>query len=121
MGSFLFGGVSMQIVPLTPNNQTLNCQLAIDGTNKTLTLTITYNPPAGYWFMAISDSNGNKLLDSVPLLVSDYPAADILGQYTYLGIGSAAIVPASSLPSSVLDDTNLGTEFFLVWTDTIQK
>lgn len=111
----------MQIVPLTPNNQTLSCQLSIDGTNKTLTLTITYNTPAGYWFMAVKDSNGNKLLDAVPLLASDYPAADILGQYTYLGIGSAAIVPASSLPSVTLDDTNLGTEFFLIWTNTIQS
>jgi hypothetical protein len=111
----------MQIVPLTSNNQTLSCQLSIDGTNKTLTLSITYNTPANYWFMSISDSNGNKLLDSVPLLVSDYPAADILGQYTYLSIGSAAIVPASSLPDLTLDDTNLGTDFFLVWTDTIQK
>lgn len=111
----------MQIVPLTPNNQTLSCQLSIDGKNQTLILSVTYNTPGGYWFMSISDSNGVKLLDAIPLLVSDFPAADILGQYTYLGIGSAAIVPTSSLPTMVLDDTNLGTDYVLIWTDTIQK
>lgn len=117
---FLFGGdVYMQIVPLTPQNQTISCQLSVDGTNKTLILTITYNTPAGYWFMSISDSNGTMLLDAIPLLVSDFPAADLLSQYTYLGIGSAAIVPASSLSSISLDDTNLGTDYVLVWGDTI--
>jgi hypothetical protein len=112
--------MAMQIVPLTSNNQTFNCQLSIDGTNKTFIFSITYNTPGGYWFMSISDSNGVMLLDSIPLLVSDFPAADLLGQYTYLKIGSAAVVPTSTLSTSVLDDTNLGSDYVLVWTDTIQ-
>jgi hypothetical protein len=111
----------VQIIPLTPQNQTISCQLSIDGKNIKLTLSITYNTPGGYWFMSVSDSTGNKLLDSIPLLVSDYPAANILGQYTYLQIGSAVVVPTSTIASMSLDDTNLGTDYVLVWSDTIQS
>lgn len=109
-----------QIIPLTPQNQTLNMRLSIDGQNKTLVLKIIYNGIAGYWFMSVSDSNGNKLLDSVPLLVSDYPANNILEQYSYLQIGSAYVVPRSSLAAlGQPNDTNLGTDYVLLWGDTM--
>lgn len=111
--------MAYQIIPLTPQNQTLNIQLSIDGQNKTLVLTIMYNTIADYWYMSVSDSNGNKLLDSVPLLVSDYPANNILEQYSYLQIGSAYVVPKSNAAAfSQPNDTNLGTDYVLVWGDT---
>jgi hypothetical protein len=85
-----------------------------------LTFSISYNEPGGYWFMAVSDAKTKTLLlDAVPLVTGQYPAADLLGQYEYLGIGSAVIVPTSSLANDIPDDTNLGTDYVLVWGDTV--
>lgn len=110
-----------KIIPLTPNaNQSFSCTLPVDGKNITLAFTFTYNAPGGYWFMSVTDVKTNKkLLDAVPLVTGEFPAADLLGQYEYLGIGSAAIVPTSSLATGIPDDTTLGTEYVLVWGDTV--
>lgn len=111
--------MALQIIPLTPNNQTISVQLSIDNKNITLILSFTYNTPAGYWFMSISDQNGVMMLDAIPLLVSDYPAANLLEQYSYLQIGSACVVPNSSVAASLQPtDTNLGIDYVLVWSDT---
>ncbi|MFC3768356.1 phage baseplate plug protein [Paenibacillus sp. GCM10012303] len=111
-----------KIVPLTPNaNQSFTCTLPVDGKNITLGFTVRYNTVGEYWFMSVSDMKTNAvLLDAVPLVTGEYPAADILGQYEYLGIGSAAIVPTSSLATEIPDDTNLGTEYVLIWSDTVR-
>jgi hypothetical protein len=113
--------MSYKIVPLIPNaNQSFTCTLPVDSKNITLAFTFTYNSVGGYWFMSVADVKTNvMLLDAVPLVTGEYPAADILGQYSYLGIGSALIVPTSSLAPDTPDFTNLGTEFVLVWTDTM--
>jgi hypothetical protein len=113
--------MSYKIVPLIPNaNQSFTCTLPVDSKNITLAFTFTYNFMAEYWFMSVTDVKKNlMLLDAVPLVTGEYPAADILGQYAYLGIGSALIVPTSSLTRDTPDFSNLGTEFVLVWTDTM--
>lgn len=113
--------MSYKIIPLIPNaNQRFTCTLPIDSKNITLAFTFTYNAVGGYWYMSVSDDKKNTmLLDAVPLVTGEFPAADLLGQYTYLGIGSAAIVPTSSLATGIPDDTSLGTNFVLCWGDTV--
>lgn len=109
-----------RIIPLIPNtNQTLTCTLPIDGKNIALKFSFTYNTVGKYWFMSVGDAARGMLLDSVPLVVGQYPAADLLEQYRYLGIGSAVIVPTSSIATGIPEESNLGTDYVLVWGDTI--
>ena len=115
------------IVPLTSGtNQTLTCSLPVDGANVTLTFEFTWNTPGDYWYMSVTDSNNNLLLDAVPVITGQYPAANLLQQYQYLGIGSAYLVPASSTLPDNPDFTTLGTSatsttptFLLIWTDSV--
>jgi hypothetical protein len=113
--------MAYKIIPLTPNaNQSFTCTLPIDSMNITLAFTFTYNGIAGYWFMSVSSVKTNELLlDGTPLVTGEFPAADLLGQFEYLGIGSATIVPTNSLAKDRPDDTNFGTEYVLVWGDTV--
>lgn len=113
--------MAYKIIPLTPNaNQSFSCTLPVDAKNITLAFTFRYNTIGGYWFMSVADAKTSaQLLDAVPLVTGEYPAADLLGQYEYLGIGSAAIVPTSTLATSIPDDTTLGTDYVLVWGDTV--
>jgi hypothetical protein len=111
--------MAYKIVPLTTDpNQKLSITLPVNGINLTLNLTINYNSAANYWVMTIADKTGTVILDSVPLLTGKYPAADILGQYQYLGIGSAFVVNASNTSLDIPNDTSLGTDFLLVWGDS---
>jgi hypothetical protein len=108
-----------QIVPLTNQpNQGLVVALAIDAGTTTLQLDISYSEIAQYWLMAISDRNGNLLVDSIPMLTGYYPAANLLCQFVYLGIGSAYILNASGVAMDYPNSTNLGTDFLLLWDDT---
>jgi len=112
--------MATQIIPLsTDPNQTFQITLDIDSKNVTLSLNLKYNEMAGYWILAISDTETKAiLLDSIPLITGAYPAANILGQYAYLGIGSAYVLNASAVAMDYPDDSNLGTEFVLVWSNT---
>jgi hypothetical protein len=120
--------MSLQLITLTTSpNQQLTASLTVDGNPLTLNLAINYDEMAGYWVMAISDSNQNLLMASVPMLCGSYPAANLLKQQRYLAIGSAYIVNVSNLaPTNVdaaggldyPDSTNLGTDFQLWWGDT---
>ncbi|WP_062306562.1 phage baseplate plug family protein [Alicyclobacillus sendaiensis] len=106
------------VVPITSGtNQTVTCTLPVNGGNVTLTFSFTWNDVGDYWFMSITDNNGNLLLDAIPVITGQYPAADILRQYQYLNIGSAYLVPASAgLPDNPSFD-DLGSDYLLVWTD----
>lgn len=108
-----------QIIPLsTAPAQSLQVALSVDGRPITLRLTIRYNEMAGYWVMAIADSTGVLLLDSIPLVTGSYPAANLLQQYAYLGIGSAYIINASGVAQDYPNATDLGSDFVLLWGDT---
>ncbi len=111
--------MATQVIPLTTEpNQTFQTTLSVDGQNIILSLTIRYNEVAGYWVMTITDPATNIiLLDSIPLITGAYPAANVLGQYAYLGIGSVYVIKASAVAMDYPDSTNLGTDFVLVWTD----
>lgn len=134
------------MIPLTNSpNQTLTAELNVDGAPLSLNLNIDYDEMAAYWVMSISDVSGNLLIASIPLVTGGYPAANLLQQQRYLGIGSCFIVNVSNLMlesgSEVgygegqygagpyggglgfagvdyPDKTNLGTDFQLWWDDT---
>lgn len=112
--------MSYKIIPLTTSpNQKLSVTLPINGQNTTLNLTVRYNTVANYWVMTVADRSGNTLIDSLPVITGEYPAADILGQYQYLGIGSAIVVNASNSSLDIPSDTSLGVDHFLVWGDSV--
>lgn len=109
-----------QIIPLSNSpNQTLLVTLLVDGSNLTLQFGFRYNEMASYWVMQIVEpSSGQIILDSIPLVTGDYPAANILSQYAYMQIGSCYLVKVGATSNDYPDDTDLGTDFVLVWSDT---
>lgn len=108
-----------QILPLTPApNQTLQAPLSIDGGTTPLNLTLHYNEFAEYWVMSVTDTAGELLLTGVPLVTGNDPAGNVLGQFAYLKIGSLYVLNVSGATESVPDNTNLGTDFILVWDNT---
>jgi len=69
--------------------------------------------------MRIFDVTTNEItIDNIPLLTGDYPAGNLLKQYQYLQLGSIYIINASGVAMDHPDDTNLGTDFVLVWGDS---
>jgi hypothetical protein len=111
--------MSAQIVPVTSfPNQTLQPTLNVDGKTLVLNLALSFNEAGAYWVMQIKDSAGTLILDSIPLLVGQPPATNILGQFAYLGIGSAYVVNVTGVAMDSPDDTNLGTDFLLIWSDS---
>ncbi len=115
--------VDFYIIPLTSDpNQSLRVTIPVDGRNLTLRLTINYNEAAGYWTMSIMDDLTDKVLvTSIPLYSGKYPAANLLEQYSYLRIGSAWLVKVNQdTKSDYPNDMNLGTDFLLMWGDTVE-
>lgn len=114
--------MSYNIVPLTTDpNQNFTCTVPVDAKNLTLKFVLRYNTEADYWLMSVSDAQTSQTyIDSLPLITGNYPAADLLEQYAYLGIGSATVVKIGSISGDIPDDTVLGTDFVLVWGDTVE-
>jgi hypothetical protein len=112
--------MSQQIVPLTSApNQTFAITLSVDGEPLTLNLTFRYNEIAKYWGMSAADRNNIPLVVNVPLVTGNNPACNILNQFAYLRIGSAFVINQSgTLALNYPDNTDLGTDFILVWGDT---
>ncbi len=111
--------MSQQIIPLTNQpNQSLSVSLNIDGAALSLRLNIRFNEMAGWWVMTVSDQFGNMIIDSLPMVTGDYPAANILEQYAYLAIGSAFLINISQTPIDSPNLSNLGSDFILLWADT---
>lgn len=112
--------MAYQKIPLTTApNQKFTCTLAVDGQNKTLSFFVAWNSVTGYWVMDITDeATGTILLSAIPLIPGDPPAANILEQYSYLGIGSAYVVNTGSTTAESPSESNLGTDWILIWGDT---
>lgn len=109
-----------KIIPLTTDpDQNFKCTLPVDGKNLNLYFRLRYNTEGDCWIMTVYDSNRNILLDSIPLVTGEYPSADILGQYEYLGLGSTCVINIGNTEMDIPDATNLGTDFVLVWGDTV--
>lgn len=113
----------MYIIPLsTAPNQTFNCTVPIDGKNRPLSFKLRYNSVAKYWNLTVIDARTKAtLIDALPIMVGEYPAANLLEQYDYLDLGSAVVVKEGNQNRAENpDDTNLGTEYYLVWGDTVE-
>lgn len=109
----------LSIIPLNPApNQKFQTKVPIDGCNKTLGFEVWYNDIAGYWTMNIKNEQGEYLLSSIPLVPGADEAVNILGQYEYLSIGSAYLIPAQTVKEEWPDDVTLGVNWYLVWGDT---
>lgn len=111
---------SPQIIPLNNDpNQTWEVPLNIDGTVKSIYIFLSYNEIAGYWVMDISNAQGVAILSSIPLITGNGTSGNILGQFAYLGIGSAFVLDASGVASpDYPDNTDLGMDFVLLWDNT---
>lgn len=104
----------LQYVPLDNSpNQTLQTTLSINNVNRTFTLFLRYI--GAYWSMRVSE-NDVILVDNIALLsgANGY-LYNILRGFEYLNIGSAYIFKTSTIISEVPDNTNLGTDFILLW------
>ena len=111
------------MIPLTTEpNQQMQVKVPINKENISFLLTIRYNNIAQYWNMDIADGNtGEMILSGLLLLVSESPAANLLEQYSYLNIGSMYVVKVNeSIKKENPDNTNLGTDFVLIWGDNIE-
>lgn len=111
--------MASQLIPLTSNpNQTLTTSVNINGGNMTFILGLRYNEVAGYWVLTLTNATTLVIiLDSVPLITGYYPTANLLGQFAYLAIGKLYIMNTTGAPGDWPDDTNLGSDFQLFWTD----
>ena len=114
----------MFVIPLTTDpNQKFQCTIPIDGDNRRLSFELRYNDVAEYWSMTIHDPELRRtLIDSLPILVGEFPAANLLEQYSYLNLGSATIVRVGPTDENANpDDSTLGTNYQLVWGDTVGR
>lgn len=102
--------IPVQAVP----HCTFSSKIPVDGANLTLFFTVTYNELAKYWLVDIADADGTALISSLPVI----PAQNILEQYQYMKIGSAYILPRSSVAEQWPSADTLTSDWYLVWSDT---
>lgn len=113
--------MSLYQIPVTSApDQSFAVTVEIDGKNKNFGCRLRYNTVGNYWFLTISDGKTDEILvDDIPILCGIYPYADLLKPYRYKGLGSMFIVPAKDRSPDRPDSTNLGTDYYLLWGDTI--
>lgn len=104
-------------IPLTNDpNQTFTCSVPAGNTNRLLQFFIAWNAIAGYWTMSLKDAQTNTdLVMGLPLITGQAPAADLLRQLQYLGIGSAYIAKANQAAADYPGVDDWGVNFFLIW------
>lgn len=105
-------------IPLDPNpDQQFNITVTVGEENVGLILHLRYNTEGEFWHMDVSDgSTEEMLLSNVPLLTGEYPAADILRQFEYIGIGQAIVLKVTDGASGDFPNLdNLGSDYILVW------
>nr|DAV88030.1 MAG TPA: hypothetical protein [Caudoviricetes sp.] len=105
------------VIPLTTmpySTQTFKLTLEGGARNINIKLYLRYNDLYGNWNAAIYDnSTGKLLIDMLPLVCG----VDLLGQFQYMDIGHAYIVPVDNTDLMMPDNNTLGTTFKLVWGD----
>ena len=103
------------IIPLTNEpDQIFTTTIPVNSKNLKLKLRVRLNTAGDYWIMTISDAKTNAvILDDISLLTG----INLLGQYKYLGLGSAAIVNVGSSTMDSPNSSSLGKGFLLIWGD----
>ncbi len=110
-----------QVVPTSSKaNNTFNVLLSIDGENRFVQLFLRYNPMGQYWTMDVTDGyTGEMYFANLPLVTAEGdPAANLLRQLSYFGLGCCAVVRISEASADRPGLDSLGTDFALVWGDT---
>lgn len=110
--------LSWHVIPLdTTPDQKFGVTVDVDGTNIPLILHLRYNTEGEFWHLDVTDGKTQKMLISnLPLVTGGYPAADLLRQQQYYGIGSALIVKNTDITSADIPGLfDLGTDFVLLW------
>lgn len=105
-------------IPLdTTPDQKFNVTVEVGEENVSLILHLSYNTEGDFWRMDVTNVDTEEMLIShVPLLTGEYPAADILEQFNYVGIGQAVILKLTNGAEGDFPNIdNLGTDFILVW------
>jgi len=93
-------------------NQTFKLSIPGDTQNLNFIITMSYNSEARYWIMGIYDSvNNTPIVLNIPMLCG----YDLLDQLQYLRIGSIYILNIGDPTVEVPDDTNISTNFNLIW------
>lgn len=87
-------------IPLSPQPQTLNIQLAGVG----YILRVVFNEASQCWSIDISDAENNPIVHGIPMVTG----VDLLGQYEYLGIGGALVAQTDYAADAVPTFENLG-------------
>lgn len=109
-------------VPLNADAETqiINLSIAPNGHAVSLRLEIRWLDNAGKWYLTVYDATTDACLVSLlPLIASGNKLNDLLGQFGHLRIGSAALVPVSSTPSSADPGRDNLADFELLWGDCI--
>lgn len=82
--------------------------------NINIKLKLRYNDLCADWTAEIIDNSTEKtLIDTLPLV----PGVNLLGQFGYLNIGEAYVIPTTDTELMMPDNTTLGSVFALVWGD----
>ena len=112
--------MAWHIIPLdTTPDQQFSVTIDVGGKNVPLILHLRYNTEGDIWQMDVTDAKTLRMLISnMPLVTGEYPAADLLRQHQYLGIGSALIVKNTEAAAADYPGIfDLGTDFLLLWGD----
>ncbi len=105
------------VIPINNQpNQTLTTTVNINGENKNFRLFLVWNGCGKYWEFDLFDAdNDQQLLSRIPLVGN--LDGNIIPQYSYKGIGEARIINVSGSNNLIPNQENLGTDYFLVWSD----
>lgn len=101
----------------TDGDQQFNITVQVGEENVSLILRLRYNTEGDFWRMDITNADTEEMLISgVPLLTGEYPAADILEQFEYIGIGSAIVLKMTDDAEGDFPNLeNIDTDYVLFW------
>lgn len=107
----------MILVPVNNQpNQSFRITIPQDTTNITLELFIYWNRIAEYWQMTITNAlTGIELINGLPMLTGRDPVQNLLGQWDYLNIGQAYVIPVVEDAADYPGVEDWGSDFILVW------
>lgn len=89
-------------------------KLTLGKKNINILLKLRYYDLYELWVADVCDnSSGDTLINGLPLV----PGIDLLGQYSYLDIGSAYVVSIEPTTQEQPDSETLGSKWLLVWGD----
>jgi len=95
-------------IPLIQGPQSFTVRLG----SVTYAMQINYrNSPEGGYTLDISDTNGNPIVQGIPLVTG----CDLLAQYKHLGFAGRLWVQTASSPDAAPSFAGLGTDSTILW------